>query len=113
VVNGSKLSLRPIDPRGGILADDMGLGKTLAVLSQILATQTAAQDFMANPAATEPNTIQTIANGSLTPLKATLVVVPLSRKDNPCEGLRFLADFSQYLTIGWRRLKSKGFFVVV
>ncbi|KAH6856125.1 SNF2 family N-terminal domain-containing protein [Chaetomium sp. MPI-CAGE-AT-0009] len=63
-------SANPEDTLGGIIADGMGLGKTLTMVASIVATLPYAEEFATGG----------LANGDikthLTPVKATLVVVP-------------------------------------
>lgn len=61
---------RPTEPASGILADDMGLGKTLSSIALISASLGRSRAFAVESDA-EP-----CSHGTLTPTKATLVVVP-------------------------------------
>jgi SNF2 family DNA or RNA helicase len=74
-VNGSKRLTRPSDPRGGIIADDMGLGKTLVVLSHIVGTKQLGSGIM-EASRSSVSSLET--DVTLVPIKATLIVVPLS-----------------------------------
>ncbi|GAT23101.1 hypothetical protein RIB2604_01702370 [Aspergillus luchuensis] len=60
-----KISSRPEDIRGGILADDMGLGKTLSMIASIVTGLSCVEATLETPADTIP-----------VPVKSTLVVVP-------------------------------------
>lgn len=61
---------RPSEPAGGILADDMGLGKTLSSIALISTSRDRAETFTAQRGA------EHLSHGLVTPVKATLVVVP-------------------------------------
>lgn len=60
---------QPPDAKGGLLADQMGLGKSLSMISLIAS----------NPCRIQEPIVFT-ADGSYRRLKATLIVVPYSRK---------------------------------
>lgn len=61
---------RPYEPASGILADDMGLGKTLSAIALVLTSKNRAEKF-----AVEED-VKQVTHGTVTPTRATLVVVP-------------------------------------
>lgn len=71
-ITGESVYKQPWDPRGGILADDMGLGKTLTCLALIVASIPAAQSFGIGKGC------QAYQVNQRPPVKATLVIAPLS-----------------------------------
>lgn len=66
--------VRPNISAGGILADEMGLGKTLTVLSAIVHSMNEASYFIMPARETSPG------DDLARPTRATLVVVPSTRK---------------------------------
>lgn len=65
---------QPLDIRGGILADEMGVGKTIVALATIAASRDRASHFgFSSPPGGESDTGRRRS-------KATLVIVPSSRK---------------------------------
>jgi SWI/SNF-related matrix-associated actin-dependent regulator of chromatin subfamily A3 len=66
--------VRPRISAGGILADEMGLGKTLPVLSAIIYSMDEASYFMM------PSREASSGDDLARPTRATLVVVPSTRK---------------------------------
>lgn len=61
---------RPAEPASGILADDMGLGKTLSSIALVSTSKDRAENFKMQRRAEQ------FAHGLVTPVKATLIVVP-------------------------------------
>jgi SNF2 family DNA or RNA helicase len=73
-------SFSPRMSTGGIIADDMGLGKTLTILSAIVHSMDEACHFILPSG-------QMVVNDHLAyPVKATLVVVPSTRKSTRASG---------------------------
>ncbi|KAF4624033.1 hypothetical protein G7Y89_g14142 [Cudoniella acicularis] len=80
-ITGTKVTQRPEETVGGILADDMGLGKTLTVISTIIRTAEHAQSFA--KASTYGSNSSYMESSEAVPLiasRSTLVIVPSTRK---------------------------------
>jgi SWI/SNF-related matrix-associated actin-dependent regulator of chromatin subfamily A3 len=79
-ITGTRTADVPLETLGGILADDLGLGKTLTVLSTILRTAKMSKSY-----AEENNESIAVSKGNEISSdqvfsRATLVIVPSSRK---------------------------------
>jgi SNF2 family DNA or RNA helicase len=79
VITKAKSTERPLETGGGILADEMGMGKSLSVLALITKTLDSADAWQQGGDDTLADLIADSLS-TLTPSRATLVLVPSARK---------------------------------